>query len=46
MNIIKRIRLEICWKRGHRLYLGDNPACATCQDRKVAKNKVNKKREA
>jgi hypothetical protein len=31
MNLIKRLQLEICWKRGHRLYLGDNPRCATCE---------------
>jgi hypothetical protein len=34
MNPIKRIQLEICWKRGHRLYLGNNPGCGTCMDRR------------
>lgn len=45
MNLIKCIRLEICWRRGHRLYLGHNPYCATCADRKKevkdAENKRN-----
>jgi hypothetical protein len=39
MNIIKRIRLEICWRRGHRLYFGNNPSCGTCADKKAAKKK-------
>ncbi len=34
VNIIKRIRLQICWRRGHRIYLGVNPHCATCEERK------------
>lgn len=41
MNPIKRIKLEICWRRGHRLYLGENPSCATCEERKTLK-RLNK----
>ena len=32
MNILKRLRLELCWRRGHRLFLGKVPSCATCSE--------------
>jgi len=37
VNIIKRIRLEICWKRRHQVYVGSNPRCATCEDNRAVK---------
>jgi len=40
MNIIKRIRLEICWRRRHRVYVGSNPRCGTCEDRQKAKKEA------
>ena len=43
MNLIKRIQLEICWRRGHRLYLGENAKCGTCEDRKKERKSKGRK---